>query len=199
MTAAPVPDGHVRISAASMRQRFHGCTPQYIAQRCHGSCCRSASAPGGTLVTVHRSEAAAVAASGVEIVDGRIVPTPQRRCPNQTAEDLCRVHGTDAKPFGCYASPFTLSSSGRVLVVRNRYRMLRCYKDPLSSAWGDAQDADAPEAYRAFEGSLTAVLGPEWAAYVTGWLDAGGGDVDVPLDPDVRSMLRDNDEAKRRV
>lgn len=206
MSAPLVPDARarlepaapdvVKISAASMRQRFHGCTPDYIARRCHGSCCRSSSAPGGTLVTVHRSEAEAVAASGVEVVDGRIVPV-NRRCPNQTPEDLCRVHGTDAKPFGCYASPFTLTSTGATLVIRNRYRMLRCYKDPLSEAWGDAGEAEAPEAYHAFAGSLRAVLGEEQAAYVTGWLDAGGGDVVVPLPPGVRAMLLENDAAKK--
>jgi hypothetical protein len=186
----------VRISAASMRQRFHGCTPDYIARRCHGACCRRST--GGTLVTVHRSEAEAVRAGGVPVVEGRIPPDAQGRCPHQSSvTNLCAAHGTTGKPFGCYASPFTLARGGRTLVIRNRYRMLRCYRDPLSAAWGDAQDTEAPMAYHAFAGALVTVLGPETAAYVTGWLDAGGGDVTVPLDPAVRSMLLDNDEAKR--
>lgn len=177
----------VKVSAAQARQLFHGCTPDYIRDVCHGACCRSKSQPGGILVVVHPSEAAAVAAAGANIDDGRIVPEGGR-CPYQQRDtELCGVHGTDAKPFGCIASPFTVNDAG-TLIVRNRYRLLKCFKDD--------RDGPPPPAYVAFRGSLDRIFGDDVAAELCAHLDAGGGDITLPVSRATWQMLRDNDAAK---
>lgn len=171
----------IRVSAASMRQRFHGCDPDYIANVCKGSCCRSSK--GGILVTIHRNETAAVEAVGGIVDNGFLVPI-NGRCGFQTDDNLCGLHNTDAKPFGCIVSPFTLTRNGATLIVRNRYRLLKCYRD-----------GDVP-AYIAFRASLERLFGRGVTRAITAHLDNGGGDLDAPIDIDTWQTLIDNDHAK---
>lgn len=89
-------------------------------------------------------------ARGQRVVEGRLV-TPAKRCPFQTDANLCGIHFTPDKPFGCIASPFTLNANN-TLIVRNRYRLLRCYKDGTAPA------------YKAFAASLTLLFGEAEAA-----------------------------------
>jgi hypothetical protein len=165
----------VRISSRSMRQMFHGCEPGYIRDVCHGACCRSTVHPAGISVTIHPSEEMAVRARGADVRDGFIVPV-ERRCPYQTPVNLCDVHGSDAKPFGCIASPFILTARD-TLVVRNRYRLLKCYRD-----------GNLP-AYVAFRVSLDLLFGSEAANRIAIHLDGGGGDLTVPMLPTSYRML----------
>jgi len=175
-----------------MRQPFHGCEPDYIAEVCHGRCCESSTHPSGIMVTIHRSEAAAIEAAGGVVVDGFLAAV-DRRCPFKTAADLCGLHGDgdnrtgvtgSGQPFGCVASPFTLNRND-TLIVRNRYRLLRCYKD-----------GDTP-AYRAFATSLVALFGADRAEFLAAHLEAGGGDLYTVMAEDVHEKLRANDNAKR--
>ena len=174
----------VKVSVKSARLLFHGCEPAYIADVCHGSCCRSSTQESGILVTVHSSEEERVAADGATIEGGRIIPrSGEKRCPYQGPENLCGVHGTTAKPFGCIASPFTLNANS-TLIVRNRYRMLKCFKD-----------GELP-AYVAFRASLDLIFGKAKAANLCAHLDAGGGDVTIPMPIASYRMLVENDAAK---
>lgn len=179
----------VKVSAASARQEFHGCEPDYIANVCHGRCCRSSTAPGGTLITIHPSEEAAVAAAGGTVTNGQLEPACGR-CPFQDGSSwLCGLHGTPAKPFGCIASPFTLNRTG-TLIIRNRYRLLRCYRDSRA-------DGTQLPAYIAFRASLDLIFGATEAERLCAHLSAGGGDYFAWMPAESYRMLTDNDEAKR--
>jgi hypothetical protein len=79
----------VKFSIASAWQRFHGCEPDYIRDVCHGRCCDAPSRPGGSMVTIHRSEQDAIEARGGTVGDdGMLVTTagcnfkerPSARC-----------------------------------------------------------------------------------------------------------------------
>lgn len=153
----------VRISTAQLRQPFHGCEPEYIARTCHAACCRSSTSPTGTSIALLPLEARGMVARGLVVIDGLLQPTRgERRCPWQDYDNLCELHNTTDKPFGCIASPFILSSRD-CLIVRNRYRRLRCYRD-----------GDLP-AYRAFSASLVLLFGIAEAGRITAELDAGAG------------------------
>jgi Fe-S-cluster containining protein len=178
----------VKVSAAQARQEFAGCSPDYIATKCRATCCRSTTAVTGIMVTIHPTERAAIEARGVVVQDGLILPRPgERRCPFQNTEtQLCDIHFTDDKPFGCIASPFTLSSSGETLIVRNRYRRLICYKD-----------GDRIPAYRAFRASLDLIFGLDEAQRIVDLLDAGSGDVVAVMPHATYRRLRANDAVKK--
>jgi Fe-S-cluster containining protein len=187
LDAKPGADGcvEVRISAASARLKFNGCDPDYIRDVCHASCCRSASAPGGALVTVHPSEELKILNRGEQVKEHMIVPR-DGRCPFQGKKDnLCKLHGTGDKPFGCVASPFTLNRNG-TLIVRNRYKSLKCYDD------GRRQPA-----YVAFRASLDLLFGADESARICRHLDAAGGDVTARMPVTNYRILVDNDAAKR--
>lgn len=194
----------ITVSAASANQLFHGCEPQYINDVCHGRCCRSSTEPRGILVTIHRTETEAREAmlmmgGGVD-ADGLVIPRAgEKQCPAQQPNYLCHLHGTPAKPFGCIASPFTLTSGDR-LVVRNRYRLLRCYRQERRAEWGDpGGDGPALPAYVAFRASLDLILGYDEAVRCVAHLEAGGGDYVCPIPLGTYTMLHDNDNVKRRV
>jgi Fe-S-cluster containining protein len=177
----------VTVSAASMRQLFRPCDPVFIAEVCKASCCRSTTDPTGIAVTVTDTvEADRIRAEGatVDPVTLRIEPV-NRRCPFQDRDThLCGLHD-GRQPFGCVASPFTLSKRD-TLIVRNRYRMLKCFK-----AEG------AIPAYRAHPASLAIILGAEQAAAVTAHLDAGGGDYQADVPADVVAWLHGKNERSK--
>lgn len=180
-------DGYpVKISAKSARLMFTECGPACIEQNgCGGNCCDAPSKPGGCLVTVHPSEAAHIAALGGVVENGRLVPEPgQKGCPFKH-KGLCAIHKA-GKPFGCVASPFTVNKAG-TLIVRNRYKLLPCYKGGGAKA----------EAYKVFRTSLVAIFGEDEAARITAHLDGGGDDLMATALPDAYRMLIDNDAAKK--
>lgn len=114
----------IKISYASLMQMFHPCDPDYIKNVCKARCCESST--GGIKVSVLDEEVAAVEALGATVVDNMLVAGANKKCPFKTGCNLCSIH--EQKPFGCSASPFVLTTKD-TLVVRNRYRMLKCYKD----------------------------------------------------------------------
>ena len=162
----------ILVSVASAWQRFHGCTPEYIRDVCHGRCCDAPSRPGGTMVTIHRNEQRAIEAAGGTVHDGLLVTTDKGRCTFKDDAGLCGLHFTDDKPFGCIASPFTLSPTGQTLIVRNRYRSLVCYS-ATSERRGDDVTAFLP-AYVAFRASLDLILGADTATWLCDTLEAHG-------------------------
>lgn len=174
----------VIVSAANMRQMFRPCDPTFIADVCRAACCRSTTDPTGIAVTVTGpAEAERVSAQGaaVDLDTLRIQPV-RRRCPFQDpATHLCGIHD-GRQPFGCVASPFTLSPKNR-LIVRNRYRMLKCYR-----AEG------ALPAYLAHPASLTAILGASQAAALTAHLDSGGGDWDAEVPDEIVGWLHSKNQ-----
>lgn len=118
----------VRVNIAALQQPFRPCDPEFIANVCHGACCRSTVDPTGIAVVVTPAEAVRLRRRGATVDDetGRIAPQ-DRRCPFQSPEtNLCTVH-TDDEPLGCAISPFTINPTN-TLIVRNRYRLLKCYK-----------------------------------------------------------------------
>lgn len=175
---------HVRISAANARLEFNGCDPDYIRDVCHGACCRSKSAPGGALVAVSERQRPLVEEQGAAVADGLIVPVGGR-CPFQGDNFLCRIHGTPAKPHGCISSPFALNRRG-TLIVRNRYKLLRCYRA-----------GPRLPAYVAFRASLDMLFGPEEAESICRHLDGGGGDCLGKMLTDHFNMLAGNARTHR--
>jgi 1-aminocyclopropane-1-carboxylate deaminase/D-cysteine desulfhydrase-like pyridoxal-dependent ACC family enzyme len=180
----------VRISSKSMRQRFHGCDPDFIRDVCHAACCHSSTHPTGVRITVHRSERAAIEArGGVVGDDGMLAPGEgTKRCPFEGAEThLCGLHFTPDKPVNCITDPFTLSPGGRTLVVRNRYRQFKCYNT-----------GPRLHAYVAFRAGLDLLFGAEQAAAICAHLDAGGGDIDAEMLPRMHDIMVD-DTALRKA
>jgi hypothetical protein len=122
------------------------------------------------------------------VLDGFIQPEAGGRgCPFKR-DGLCSLHDTPDKPFGCVASPFTLNRRG-LLVVRNRYKLLPCYR---------LQGPKGP-AYRVFRSSLERLFGSDATTALTEHLDAGGGNMLLPMGADAHRMLVDNDRAKHDV
>jgi hypothetical protein len=197
----------VGVSVASCWQRFHGCDPEYIRDVCHGRCCDAPSRPGGTMVTIHRSEQAAIEARGGIVADGLLVTTgtANRKCTFKDPAGLCGLHFTPDKPFGCIASPFTIAPGGRTLVVRNRYRSLVCYT-ATSARRGDDVSGFMP-AYVAFRASLDLILGVDVAAWLCDTLDVygdpkapgytGPAQIAVQVPRGTYEMLVDNDHTKQ--
>ena len=178
----------VKISAKSARQPFNGCDPDYIRNVCHAKCCESSTAPTGTMITVHPSEVAAIAALGGVVVDGLLQPKAGcRKCPFKTGDNLCGIHFTGSKPFGCIASPFTLNAND-TMIVRNRYRLLKCYNDGRKIP-----------AYKSFRASLDLIFGQAEAERICRHLDAGGGDITAKVSERNYAMLKENDEIKHKA
>lgn len=169
----------VKVSAKSLKQKFQMCEPGYIQSTCHGRCCEGSN---GIMVTVHESEREAIERLGVVVEGGFIKDvTGCKICPLKK-DDLCSVHMI--KPFGCKASPFTLTTRG-TLIVRNRYRMLRCYNTP-----------DAVPAYVAHRWSLNQIFGAAEVDRIIELIEAGAEFVPAMMPQKNYYMLVDNDNAK---
>ncbi len=100
------------------------------------------------------------------------------------------MRGRSAAPSrtGRTTSPFTLNDNG-TLVVRNRYRMLCCYKDTR-------EDGTQLPAYVAFRASLNLIFGEAEAQRIHDHLAAGGGDLVATMPSRSHTMLVDNDGIK---
>lgn len=179
----------IRISAKWMRQLFSPCSQEFIASTCHASCCENSTSPIGFVVTIHPVEQPRIESHGGIICNGLLQPPPDRKrkgkCPFKTPVNLCGLHGTPDKPFGCVASPFTLNRAGK-LVVRHRYINFKCFR----------AEGSLP-VYRAQVGSFKAIFGEAEAARLTAHFDAGGGDTTGEIEDHIYAMLMDNDEIKR--
>jgi len=169
----------VKVSHKWMTTLWRGCTPEFIRDVCLGRCCRGSG--GRVLVSIAPDEVPAIEARGVSVRGGRI--QARKRCPFQNLANLCTLHGTDDKPFGCIASPFTVNKSG-TLIVRHRYIHFPCFKTGTLPA------------YVAFRASLDLLFGSDGAAELIRKLEHTGDDVRVPISPDVFARLRYLDGVK---
>jgi len=119
------------------------------------------------------------------VVDGLLLPrSGEKRCPFKADNDLCGLHFTEDKPFGCIASPFTLNKNN-TLIVRNRYRMLKCFKDGKNIP-----------AYKAFRASLDLIFGDKEAIRICNHFDTGGGDIIANIPSHNYQILVENDQIK---
>jgi hypothetical protein len=185
----------VKVSVASLMQTFHGCEPEYIRTVCKARCCDAPGRPSGTMISIHPTEVPVIVRRGGR-VEGGLLVTPERVCTFKDTETyLCTLHTTPDKPFGCIASPFTLNKAG-TLIIRNRYRLLPCYRPAGREIPGPRRPA-----YIAFEASLRRIFGPEGADGLI--LAAIRADEDCerffnwPMPKASYDMLMDNDATKR--
>lgn len=175
----------VKISARMAKLKFNGCDPDYIRNVCHASCCQSSTSPTGTMITINPFEEDKIKAIGGVVIDGLLQPrSGEKVCPFKTKDHLCSLHFTENKPFGCIASPFTLNNNN-TLIVRNRYRLLKCY-----------DDGNKIPAYKAFRASLDLIFGKEEAERICASLDKSDDDVTAYIKPDIFDILVVNDEIK---
>lgn len=180
--------GEIKISAAMARLMFIECGPACIASGCHGNCCDAPSRPTGCMITINPDEQARIEALGGVVEAGLLLPRPgEKGCPFK-AEGLCGLHASGEKPWGCIASPFTLNPKG-TLIVRNRYRLLPCYKN----------EGEKAPAYRTFRSSLEIIFGLEETARIIAHLDAGGGDLIASCEPAIKAKLFANDAIKKEA
>lgn len=180
----------VRVNVDAMRQPFHPCDPDFIRDVCQARCCRSTTDPSGIAVVVTTAEAVALRRRGATVDDttGRIAPVA-RRCPFQGQQDhLCSLHGTDDKPAGCIISPFTVNANG-TLIVRNRYRMLPCFKAPAAIPVAHAHRTSLERLFGAYHAAriCDAVDDPDYT----------GRALMVPVDPDTVDMLLHKNEMSK--
>jgi hypothetical protein len=137
------------------------------------------------MITIHPSEIPTIEALGGMVKGGLLQPRAgEHKCPFKTTADLCGLHETPDKPFGCIASPFTLNAKN-TLIVRNRYRLLKCYNDGRKIP-----------AYLAFNASLRLIFGVDLAADITAHFDNNGGDIVVDMPYHSYMMLTENDDIK---
>lgn len=173
----------IKISAKMANLKFVECNPDYIENVCKGSCCQSSTKESGTMITIHPSEVAGIEELGGKVIGG-LLDTPNKKCMFKNGQHLCDLHFTDKKPFGCIASPFTLNNSD-TLIVRNRYKMLKCFKD----------GGNVP-AYKNFKASLDLILGKEESERVSAHFNNGGGDIVAKITIENYRKLKDNDAIK---
>lgn len=173
----------VKVSAAMARLSFNGCEPEYIRTTCHAHCCESSTHPSGVFIAIRMEEELPLISRGAVIQEGMLQPdSATRKCPFKNSDtSLCMLHGTADKPLGCIASPFTLTSRD-TLIVRNRYKLLKCYNDGRKLP-----------AYRAFFSSLVRLFGEGEARRIAEHFDAGGGDVIASIQADAYYGLQELD------
>lgn len=169
----------IKVSSKMMRQMFKPCTAEYINANCLGRCCQGTEE---IKVTIHPTEKTKFEQLGAQI-DGEFIAADERGlCPFKDDNGLCKIHAD--KPMGCRFSPFTLNPNN-TLIVRNRYRCLKCYGGEESIP-----------AYKAHEWSLCQVLGDKEAQRIINHLDSGGGDITAKMPCKNYAIMRDNDAAK---
>ena len=169
----------IAISMPMLKQLFHPCDLEYVTANCRGRCCQGTD---GIMVTIHPTEAARIEALGATVTDGFVQADSRGLCPFKTDAGRCRIH--DHKPFGCAASPFTLNENN-TLIVRNRYRCLKCYK----------ADGALP-AYIAHRWSLVHILGEKETQRVADEIEAGAEKITAHIKTSTVRMLRANDDIK---
>lgn len=121
----------VKVSNKCARLKWNGCQEDYIRNVCNGRCCKGHKAGDGWLViTTLPCERARLRGLGVTLRNGGIAPNPATGiCPLQSTETgLCTEHLSNKKPLSCWLSPWKLSPQG-VLIVRNRFKLFKCYRE----------------------------------------------------------------------
>lgn len=159
-----------------LRQHFQKCSVAYIEDVCHGRCCESSK---GLSVVVHQNEERRISGLGAKIENGYIIQDHRGLCPFKSNAGLCTIH--DQKPLGCKASPFTFNDN-RTLIVRNRYRLLKCYKSAIEPA----------PAYAAHRWSLIAIFGEDIASKICREAKEGKDAIYADMEQNVFDILWGN-------
>lgn len=156
----------VVVSAKNARLLFEGCSAQFIQNVCKGDCCRLKSLPEGPIIKVEKDQQRSLESLGAKFVAG-IMQTVNARCVFFDEDTgFCGVHFSGHKPRSCIQSPFMLNSKD-TLIVRNRYKLLPCYR-----AEG------AVPAYVAFRAALDLLFGLEEAERICDHMrGCGSGDL----------------------
>ncbi len=155
----------VKVSAKSARLLFEGCSSAYIQNVCKGAFCHLKSSPTGPVVKVEDRQQPPLVSLGASFVDG-IMQTVNGACVfYDGGTGFCQVHLEGIKPQSCIQSPFFLNKND-ILLIRNRYKMLRCYR----------AEGSVP-AYVAFRSSLDLLFGAEESARIVSHLENKGGDI----------------------
>ncbi len=168
----------VKISIKYMKQKFHPCEIEYIKNVCHGRCCEG---NNGLMVTIHETEKSKYELNDIEIENGFIKDKNNGICPFKN-HYLCSIHND--KPMGCRFSPFTLSENN-ILIVRNRYRLLKCYNTE-----------DAIPIYLAHKWSLEQIFGIEKTKEIIDKIESMDNDFFVDMSSFIYQVITDNDIAK---
>jgi len=170
----------IKISAKWAKHKFN-CTKDYILSTCHGSCCQGSDR---ILISLLPNEAELQLARGFNVIDGLLQPDPMTgKCPHKLSNGFCGVHGTELKPFGCIASPFTLNDND-TLIIRNRYSKMRCF-------------GSGEPAYKTFRASLDLILGQEESERVCQLLETTNSDVKATISESVYQAIRYLDGLKK--
>lgn len=159
----------IKVSAASARLLFEGCTVDYITSTCKGRCCSNPRAKHGISIPTLPNERARLQALGGDIdEDGMLKADPvTKRCKFQSEDGLCSLHLGGDKPYVCWLSPFTINDND-TLVIKNRNKMLNCFKD---------KSVAKTPAYVAYIKSLEIMFGEAEARRIYDHLEAGGDDI----------------------
>jgi len=185
-----IPDEvEITISSKMANLKFNGCDMDYINNVCHASCCESKSKNSdGTIISIHHSEIESIVNRG-GIVENGLLKNKNNvgKCFFKDENNLCKLHFTPDKPFGCIASPFTLNNN-KTLIVRNRYKLLKCYNDGKKIP-----------AYEAFRQSLDLILGKEQSNNIVNHFKNGGSDIKVNITKSNYLKLIENDKTKKDI
>jgi hypothetical protein len=172
----------VKISSKWARHLFR-CDADYIKSNCYGRCCEG---KDGTLISLLPDEERRFREDGHAVEGGLLMASPETgKCPFKTEVGFCSLHGTERKPFGCVASPFTLNDND-TLILRRRYAMFKCH-------------GSGEPAYVVFRNSLDIIFGIELAAEICGKLVGGSGDFVVSLPSNKYDSLKYLDGIKKSV
>lgn len=173
----------VEISKKMLMQKFQPCKSDYIKSNCVGRCCEGTNQ---ILVSVHETEEQKFKNMGASITNGFIQPNPEtKKCPFKKQNGLCKIH--DEKPFGCKASPFTFNSNN-LLIVRNRYRSLKCYNTEK-----------AIPIYESHRWSLEQIFGKKETTEIIKKVINGNDKIQAKINKFKYKIMIDNDSAKRKA
>lgn len=164
----------VTISAAYARQRFL-CSAEYSAGVCHGACCA-----GPSVVLLTAREAADLGRDSSLPIHGQVLAVRGSQCPLSLPNGHCKYHGTKLQPFVCSILPFCLNNNGK-LILDNRYMKRACRVR-------NGKEGGEP-AYKCFSAALELMFGHAVALFIKKHLDAGGGDLTVPVSRSVMELL----------
>ncbi len=155
----------VRVSAKSVRLLFEGCSSSFIRGVCKGACCCLKSLLSGPVIKVEEDQRKPLAKLGAKFDDG-VMRTVNARCLfHDGCAGFCSVHLLGIKPRSCIQSPFTLNDND-TLIVRNRYKLLCCYRVE-----------GAVPVYVAFRASLDLLFGGHEAERICIHMQGGGRDL----------------------
>lgn len=165
----------ITISAKFAKQRFL-CSESYSAGVCHGACCS-----GPSVVLLTEREAADLKKADESLpVYGRVLAIRGKHCPLALPNGHCKYYGTPLKSFVCTIMPFCLNKNG-LLIIDNGFMKRSCRVR-------NDKEGGQP-AYRCFNMALVAIFGEELAQLITEHFDNDGGDISVPVKPEILETL----------